>query len=405
MVANKFISPIKSLHIPPIKMISKEPSELTPIYESFNHYQVERPRSSQKKTYHILPILCSILFVILLCLCCFIILLIPSLYFGIQKVVGDQCSGVFDKINLPQKNFSLNFESIRYVKITMPSRGVNTRHSLTVESTTDSKVRLQGFIRALDTYALSKISLSIENGSATRLVISFNHDYQWPGYGCPTVLLTLGIPRGVVLEALELDNQLNGPTSIIGISSKSCNFLGGYARIDLANNIISKLTASNYAGEINVLSHQCEQINTTTTFMSLTSPGNINVDHVNWCNGITIAGTNGRVFVRNINYWNTTLNIVTRDGNQELSSLSSFREVNLRSLSGAITVKGSGELPSTYFEISSGSGRARVDGFTRVTYDENEPSRKRGRMGCASNCEKAIRATSIRGTISLLRDN
>jgi len=102
-----------------------------------------------------------------------------------------------------------------------------------------------------------------------------------------------------------------------------------------------------------------------------------------------------------MNYLNATIDVNTIDGIQEISEVNIFKQFSSRTLSGSVVFSSSTDLASTYFDISSGSGFAKVEGFTRVTYEEDQPRSKRGRMGCANLCGKTLRIASTRGAISI----
>jgi hypothetical protein len=383
----------------------KEMGELHPIYESYDHYgeHVERPVSMRMRSRSWIYWVAVVLFSIFCCVALSIIILVPSIYFGVRKVVSDQCFQVATDESLPHKNFTQYFPNVRQILLKMPNKGSNSAHSVIVTGVSDSRVLVVGYIRALDGKALTQL---VPKGSMVdgTLTISFEQDFVWPGYGCPTAWIQVYVPMGVSLDNIEIDNVLNGPTLMEKIVAKTARVNGGYSTIQLRENTISKLSAINYGGDVNLFRHTCEEINTTTTYVNLQSNGNLNVDTVTWCNNINIGGYNGKVVVRGVTYANTSMSINTRDGPQEISNCPAFREITTRSLSGYVQIKSSTDLPSTYFELISGSARVRVDGFTRITMDENEPSRKRGRMGCATICEKTIRVQSIRGTISLTKE-
>lgn len=379
-------------------MFKSTQNETTPIY-THDYINLEK-KETFFTSYPILSICFSVLAVCCLLISCLTIILVPSIYFGLQRTVLGQCYTVNDDSTLPSKNVSQIFNGIRELTVHMPQNGYNTMNKLVVIPTLDQQITFKGIIRALDDKSLQDLNLWYRQTSDV-LEVGFQQNFVWPGFGCPTAYIEISVPSNIILRKLFIDNVLNGPTEIYGISAKRSYVNGGYGSLILRDNTIASLSAFNYAGDISLLNHNCDEINSTSSAVNLNSVGNLNIDTVSWCSSFIVNGVNGKVTMKNVNYPNSTLEVYTRDGIQDIQEVTTFRQFSSRTLSGFVSFATSTDLASTYFEMSSGSGFSRVEGFSRVTFDENEPQRKKGRMGCANLCEKTLRIASTRGTLTL----
>lgn len=378
---------------------SLEMRESTPIY-SHDYINLSDKNGSFFNRNKKLSIYLSIIGGIILLILCLTAILVPSIYFGLQRTVLGQCNTVNDDPTLPGKNVSEIFTGIRELIVHMPQRGSNAMNKLILIPTEGSVLTFKGRIRALDEKSLSDLSLNYRQVGDV-LEVGFKQNYVWPGFGCPTAYIDIYVPKDIILRKLDIDNVLNGPTEIYGIYAKRSYINGGYGSLILRGNTIASLNAFNYAGDITLLNHDCDEINSTTSAVNINSNGNINIDQVSWCSLFTVNGVNGKISMKNVNYLNSTVEVYSRDGIQEITEMNTFKSFSSRTLSGFITFQSSTDLASTYFEMASGSGFSRVEGFSRVNYEENEPQRKKGRFGCANLCEKRIRMLSTRGTLTI----